>query len=175
VIEESHPHLSYKEVMRRALGAGLADAGVSDADGQLDILARTMPSWPIFPDVSPALTALRKAGWSLAILSNVDNDLLSATVKRIAVEFDLTVTAEDAGSYKPALGHFHRFRELSQTSAEQWIHVAVSVYHDINPAATLGVRGVYVPRDSAREDCGQAFAMLPDLRALPALLQIAVP
>ena len=58
---------------------------------------------PIFDDVGPALGALRERGWSLAILSNCDDDLLATTLERMPVPFDLTVTAEQVGSYKP--GH----------------------------------------------------------------------
>lgn len=56
---------------------------------------------------------IHDAGWKLAILSNVDRDLIAGTLARFPVRVDLVVTAEDVGSYKPALGHFNRFMESS--------------------------------------------------------------
>src|SRR5919198_1140543 len=48
----------------------------------------------IFADVGPSLSALRDAGWSLAILTNCDDDLIAQTVERMPVAFDEIVTAE---------------------------------------------------------------------------------
>src|SRR5581483_6085305 len=51
---------------------------------------------------------LRAAGWKLAILSNTDPNLLAESLKQIGVPADLAITAAEAGSYKPAPGHWQR-------------------------------------------------------------------
>ena len=91
------------------------------------------------------------------------------------VTVDLVVTAEDVGSYKPALGHFRRFAESTGADHSRWVHIAVSMFHDIGPAKKLQVKGVYVPRDGEKEDPRDAQAMLPDLVPLPAVLEALVP
>ena len=45
--------------------------------------------------------------------------------------FDEIVTASDAGSYKPALGHWRVFFERTRAARDQHVHVAQSVFHDI--------------------------------------------
>ena len=54
-------------------------------------LARSLPSWDVFPEVPAALEEARRRGWRLAILSNSDADLIAASKARIGVPFDETV------------------------------------------------------------------------------------
>jgi len=98
-------------------------------------LADSLPDWPVFPEVPPALEELRRRGWKLAVLSNTDPDLLASSLGRIGVPVDLTVTAADARSYKPAHGHWERLFERSDADPERHAHVAASPFHDLAPAA----------------------------------------
>ena len=107
---------------------------------------------PIFDDVGPALGALRENGWSLAILSNCDDDLLASTLERMPVPFDLTVTAEQVGSYKPDPGHWRAFEERTDGDRGRWVHAAQSWFHDIRTAADLGLPRVWVDRLDSGED-----------------------
>ena len=116
--------------------------------GRERFLADSLPSWPPFPDTNAALRRLADAGYRLAILSNVDDDLLAATRAHFAVDFEFVVTAEQVRSYKPAPAHFEAARKrLGQT---RWLHVAQSYFHDIVPARRLGVGAVWVNRTAAR-------------------------
>lgn len=170
VVEAETPFRRYRDVLRETLSRAAGEAGVGLPAGDEDVLAATLPDWPVYPDVGDALDALREAGWRLAILSNVDRDLIAGTARHLPVDFDLVVTAEEVRSYKPAPGHLRRFQELTGALPEHWVHVAGSVFHDIVPARAHGVRGVYVTRVPEKEDARAAEAMLPGLRALPAVL-----
>ena len=91
-------------------------------------------AWPpmqIFPDVAEALGTLASFGWRLAILTNCDDDLFAATSARLPVPFEVVVTAEQVRSYKPDLGHFRKFTEITGATPANWIHVANSWVHDI--------------------------------------------
>ncbi len=61
---------------------------------------RPVPDWPAFPDSAAALAALHQR-FRLIILSNIDQASFAASARRLGVEFDLVITAEDVGSYKP--------------------------------------------------------------------------
>src|SRR5262249_56039247 len=74
--------------------------------GRAPFLAESLPSWPPFADTNAALQRVAAAGYRLAILSNVDDDLLAGTRKHLAVNFEFVVTAQQVGSYKPAHAHF---------------------------------------------------------------------
>lgn len=166
VVEEVRPALSYREVLDRCRRAVAAVEGLDP--GEANVLAESLPSWPPFPEVSGALVELRRRGWRLAILSNTDPDLLAASLERIGAPFDVTVTAADAGSYKPAPGHWERFFERG-VDRERHVHVAASAFHDLAPAAALGLTAVWINRTGETSDLPRA-AELPDLSGLPDVL-----
>ena len=78
---------------------------------------------------------------------------------------DATVTAAEAGSYKPAHGHWLRLFERDDVDRRRHVHVAASSFHDIAPAAELGIPAVWINRLGEESDLARA-AELPDLRGL---------
>jgi 2-haloacid dehalogenase/putative hydrolase of the HAD superfamily len=107
-------------------------------------LVTSVATWKPFPDTNAALERLRAAGYELGILSNVDDDLLTATRRHFTVEFDLLVTAQQVHSYKPAHGHFLEARR--RVGSDRWLHAAQSNFHDIVPANALGIDTAWVNR-----------------------------
>jgi len=114
--------------------------------GEHDALAESLPSWQPFPEVSVALEDARARGWKLAILSNTDRDYIDASLERIGVPFELAVVASEIGSYKPAHRHWEAFFEQTGADPSRHVHVGASLFHDIEPARTLGLRTVWVNR-----------------------------
>jgi 2-haloacid dehalogenase len=164
----------YREVLAEALRLLADHEGLDLRAEDRTALADSLPDWPAFPEVPGALSELRRRGWKLAILSNTDPDLLAASLERIGVAVDSTVTAADARSYKPAHGHWERFFERSGADAGRHVHVAASPFHDLAPAAELGLRAVWVNRLGGASDLPRA-AELPDLAGLPDALDELVP
>ncbi len=164
----------YREVMAQVLRAIANTEGLQLSPEEEGVLGQSLPDWPVFPEVSDALTELRRRGWRLAILSNTDPDLLATSLQRIRVAPDLTITEADAGSYKPAHGHWERFLERSGANSREHVHVAASLFHDIAPAAELGIRPVWINPLGETSDLPRA-AELPDLTALPDTLDAVVP
>ncbi len=160
----------YREVLAETLRRTAAKIGLELSPGSEHVLSNTLPDWPIFEDVGPALKALHEQGWKLAILSNVDRDLIAKTLQKFPEPIDLIVTAEDVKSYKPALGHFQRFRELTGVTEADWVHVARSFFHDIRTASQLGLRSVWINRGNDPTPEPLATVILPNLQALPATL-----
>lgn len=167
VIQEAGPSLPYRQVLDRARSAVAAILDL--AAGEENVLAASLPSWPPFPEVPGVLRELRERGWRLAVLSNTDPDLLAASIDRIGVPFDLTVTAAEAGSYKPASGHWERFTALT-SDVEAHVHVAASLFHDLEPCARMGIPAVWINRLGESSDLLRA-AELPTLEGLPPILQ----
>ena len=166
--------LSYREVMRQALVllAGDEDLPLGEADEYA--LADSLSSWRPFPEVPGALAELRGRGFKLVILSNTDPELLDASLERIGVSVDGRVTAAEAGSYKPAPGHWECFFDQYDADREQHVHVGASLYHDIEPASRLDLKAVWINRLHERSDLPRA-AELKDLARLPELLDELVP
>lgn len=142
-IEREQPHPSYNSVLKETTRSIAKKIGWKLADKDGSFLAKALPEWTPFPDTNPALERLARKH-SLGILSNVDNNLLSATLKHFNIRFDLLITAENVRSYKPRLRHFDEARRV--IGERPWVHVAGSFYHDIQPAMALGIRAVWVNR-----------------------------
>jgi 2-haloacid dehalogenase len=156
----------YREILAATL-RGVADAhGLALADDQRDALAQSLPEWPPFAEVPEALAELRDRGWRLAILSNTDPELLDASIRRLDVEIDERITVAEAGSYKPAHGHWTSFFEATGADRARHAHVARSLFHDIAPAKEMQLRTVWINRADETTDL-EPDAEIPDLRTLP--------
>lgn len=173
-IQSTSPGLSYREVLTIALERLADERSIALPEGEASALARSLPDWPVFPDVPDALEEARRRGWRLAVLSNTDRDLLDASMVAIGIAFHPTVVASEIGSYKPAHRHWEVFRELTGADAEHHIHVAQSLRHDIAPAAQLGIRSIWINRLGEPEDERPAKT-LRDLSGLPNALDGLVP
>jgi 2-haloacid dehalogenase len=166
--------LAYRQVGARTLRAMAAIEGLALASHDEFALADTLPDWPAFPEVPAALASLRQRGWRLAILSNTDPDLLAASLQQIGVPVDARITAAEAGSYKPAPGHWQQFFERTGADRAHHVHVGASPFHDLAPADRLGLRAIWINRLGEKSDVARA-AELPDLSDLPAALERLVP
>ena len=163
---EHESYRPYREVLAVASAHLLETLGRSLPPGQERVLPESLGSWRPFPEVPEALRALRGQGYRLAILSNVDRDLLASSIAHLGIQPDLTITAEDCGSYKPAPGHWSGFQALSGAGPERTVHVAASLLHDIVPATTFGYRTVFVNRHDAPVSGATPTRTVHDLRAI---------
>lgn len=143
-VVEAEVFRPYWEVLAETARRTAARLGWSLSAEQAGFLPESLPQWPPFPDTNAALERLVEAGYRLGILSNVDDDLLAATLRHFTVSFDLTITAQQVGSYKPAHGHFLTAR--SRLGSARWLHAAQSYFHDIVPAAALGIPAAWINR-----------------------------
>jgi 2-haloacid dehalogenase len=163
-VQREDPTSPYREVLTevaRRIGAPDPEAP-----------ARTLPDWPAFPEVPAALEEARRRGWRLVILSNTDRDFVEASMEQIGVPFDNAIVASEIGSYKPAEGHWRAFER--EAGRLPHVHVAASLYHDVAPAAALGLPTVWINR-LGEEPVPQPTRELPDLAELPSVLDDLVP
>jgi 2-haloalkanoic acid dehalogenase type II len=141
---EAEEFRSYHDVLAETARRAVERQGWALSAGAGQDFAARLPEWPPFPDTDAALARMSAAGYRLGILSNVDDELLEATLRYFSAPIDLIVTAQQVGSYKPAHGHFIRARE--RLGGLRWLHAAQSYFHDIVPASALGVPAVWVNR-----------------------------
>jgi 2-haloacid dehalogenase len=164
---EEGPFKRYRAVLtetaRRAAKQLSLDLKADDASA----LVSTIPHWPPFADVGPALAGLRKLGWKFALLTNCDRDIIALTQRRLPASFDAVVTAEDVSAYKPNPAHFKLFQSTFGSSAAAWTHVAQSYFHDIRPTHELGITRIWVNRQGEKGDSALADAVISNLKELP--------
>ncbi len=157
----------YREVLSSGLVLAAQRLGITLSGPDAEAFVRAWPSMTLFADAAEALSDLASFGWRLAILTNCDDDLFATTAERLPVPFDVVVTAEQVRSYKPDLGHFHRFAETTGATSANWVHVANSWVHDVLPAARLGLRCVWVDRDLTGHPAKLAERRITTMRRLP--------
>ena len=156
-----------RRTYRQVLTEAMRRLGVRASE--VSALADSLPDWPAFPDVRRPLQELRARGWRLAILSNTDRDYVEASMRQIGVPFELAIVASEIGSYKPATRHWTEFFHRTGAEPTNHVHVAASLFHDIAPAADLGLRAVWINRLGEQSSLPRLHE-LADLTGLPEVL-----
>jgi len=173
-IQVARPGASYREVLTVALERLASDTGLTLPEGEASVLAHSLPSWPVFEDVRPGLAETRARGWRLGILSNTDRDLIDASIDALGVPFETAIVAGEIASYKPAHRHWEVFYEQTGADPSGHVHVAQSLFHDIAPAAELGIPSIWINRLGEPEDARPART-LPGVAHLADALDALVP
>ena len=154
---EAGSYLPYRAILARGLRRVCAGFGVEPTDDEAIAFGGSVGSWPAFEDSTRSLRQLRGKGFKLGVLTNCDDDLFAASNKRLGVDFDWVLTAQQIGSYKPNHRNFDTLLERlarEHISAKRVLHVAQSLYHDHVPAHKLGIRTVWIDRRHDRPGAG---------------------
>lgn len=148
---ESAPYRPYRDVLCETARRVAATLGWKIARERAGFLAASVPDWKPFPDTNSALERIGRR-FELGILSNIDDDLLTATRRHLCVDFDLIVTAQQVKSYKPGFAHFKE--AIARTGEKRLLHAAQSYFHDVVPASKLEIPVVWINRKGGRVDQG---------------------
>jgi 2-haloacid dehalogenase len=164
---EAGPYLSYRGV--------LAEAARRMGAADVDAFAGSVGDWPAFEDSAEALATL-KHRYRLGVITNCDDDLFALSNRRLGVEFDWVITAQQARGYKPRRENFEFAFERIDVPRERILHVAQSLFHDHGPAKALGMTTVWIDRRHGREGFGatppaeaQPDLVVPDMRTFAQL------
>jgi 2-haloalkanoic acid dehalogenase type II len=168
VVETEHPTMRYPDVLGEVLARIARAYDLEATPAEQAEFGASVGDWPAFPDSAAALARLSRR-FALVILSNVDRESFAASNERLGVEFDLILTAEDLGAYKPSPVNFaglvHGVAQLG-IAEHELLHVAESLYHDHEPAREIGLDSVWIHRRHGREGSG-ATAPPKDPAAVP--------
>lgn len=155
-VEEAHGDWLYTAVLAEAFRRTGVTLGAPVSDEWAEKLGGSVPDWPAFTDSAEALTSLAE-DYKLIILSNVDRKSFAGSNKRLEVEFDRIITAEDVKAYKPAPNHFEALDAALDDMGiprERLLHVAQSLFHDHVPAKRHGLPSVWINRRHDRPGWG---------------------
>lgn len=165
------PYQRYRDVLAQAAREFGERLGFVVSDAETQALPDSLKNWQPFPDTNAALARL-KSRYKLAIISNTDDELISATLKHFDVRFDEVVTAEQAQAYKPALAPFQLALKRLGLRHDEVLHAGQSVHHDVLPAQSLGIAAALVVRrgfGATKPTVGTPDLTVPDLRTLAEL------
>lgn len=150
---EGGPYQPYAAILAEGLRGVAAELGFEPTDDEVDRFSRSVEDWPAFPDSTEALQRLKRR-FRLGVLTNCDDDLFAASNRRLGVDFDWVVTAQQVGSYKPDTRNFEALFERVGLPRERIVHVAQSLFHDHVPAKRLGLTTVWIDRRHDRPGSG---------------------
>src|SRR6516225_8470459 len=122
------PYRPYKEICELSLGEAFAHFGIRGNPSLIRRYFDAFRGFELYPDVLPTLDVLGRRH-RLAIVSNIDDDLLVATP--LGREFDLVCTAERARGYKPDGILFRYLMAHSGVSRDEILHVGQSQFTDM--------------------------------------------
>jgi 2-haloacid dehalogenase len=173
---QSGEYHSYREVLASVVNDFARELNFAATEAEATGLADTIQTWPPFRETVPALRRLHQH-LPLAILSNIDDDLFAYSAQKLQVKFGCVVTAQQARGYKPSLRNFELLLERLAIPPSRLLHVAESLYHDVRPAASLGITTVWVNRRQGKRAAASKFVEVradievPDLNALVSYVQ----
>ena len=150
---ESGPYRTYREILALGLRGVSAELGFEPTADEVERFSRSVEDWPAFPDSTEALRRLKRR-FRLGVLTNCDDDLFAASNRRLGVDFDWVITAQQVGSYKPNEHNFEVMLDRLGLPQERIVHVAQSLFHDHAPAKRLGYTTVWINRRHDREGTG---------------------
>lgn len=158
------PYRPFEDIVRDSA----REVGVSDA--QAEEMLRRWGEFPPWPDTPEVLAQL--AGYRRFIVTNC-SERLGALAARKAGTFELVVTAERAGAYKPDPRPYRLALETLGLDPGRVLFVAGSA-HDVGGASRVGMDVYWANRGDVPSPAdATALLVRPDLRGLPELVGAA--
>jgi len=120
------------------------------------------PTWEVFQDVAPALSALRGLGCSLGIVSNFDSRVLRILEGLDLAPWFASVTlSSQVGVTKPDPAIFARALARHWADGAPAFHVGDSPVEDGEGARAAGLRAVLIDRAGRHADGGLSMTTAP--------------
>ena len=146
---EDAPEISHSVTLIRQaqLTYGLRQVGYSDEDAELlaakafEVFIRARQQVVFFEHAREMLSDLKEKGFLLGALSNGNADIHQVGLADL---IDFQFKADDVGQMKPHPLMFQQMLEHTGLTPEQVIHVGDNPEHDIEGAAALGIRTIWV-------------------------------
>lgn len=168
-VEAGNPSMIYSTILEESFRQTGAALGFEVSDADAIVFGNSVGDWPAFPDSAEALGRLKRR-YKLIILSNVHREGFAGSNRRLEVEFDAILTAQDIGTYKPSPANFDallaRAAEMGIANG-RLLHVAQSLFHDHIPAKKAGLPTVWINRRYDKQGWGAtpepSIAVVPDI------------
>ncbi len=172
-IKENIKYPTVEELARFRRENARRTARSLDLDAPDDVLvevSKRRVSFNPYPESEEVLEELSRANVPLYAVSNWDVEL-EAVLEELGWRryFDGLVVSARVGVEKPDRAIFERALKAANVPRERAVMVGNDPDSDIRGAAAAGIAPMLIDREGSL-DAGEAVAVLPDLRRLPALV-----
>ena len=160
------PYQRYRNICRQSLAETFRTFGVSH--GSPDLIQHYFDAFPkffLYPDVEETFSRLKRR-FRLAVVSNIDDDLLAMTP--LPKVFDVVCTAERARGYKPDGTLFRYLLANAGVERDELLHSGQSQFTDMVGAKPLGIAVAWINRRGVTlsSKVPKPDVQLPDIRSL---------
>jgi len=164
------PYKSYRKICETSLAETFAAFGLRGQSQLINLYFDAFPSFFLYDDVQRTLDRL--AGrYRLAVVSNIDDDLLALTpLKR---SFDLVCTAQRAKGYKPDGTLFRYLIDHASVAKADILHAGQSQFTDLVGGKPLGLTIAWINRRGVplHDSVPRPDFMFPDIKSLLDLVE----
>jgi 2-haloacid dehalogenase len=137
------PYRSYRDICELSLAETFAHFEIRGDSRLIAHYFEAFPSFLLYDDVVRTLDRLSRR-YKLAVVSNIDDDLLALTpLKR---NFDLVCTAQRAKGYKPDGTLFRYLIENAGVAKDEILHSGQSQFTDLVGGKPLGLTIAWINR-----------------------------
>jgi 2-haloacid dehalogenase len=161
----------FSQVVANALRRTCARFGVEYRESDARAVYEQIPTWGPYPGVTEALNQLAES-YPLVIVTNTDDAHAPRLVENLQAPFDIVITAEQMGVYKPRLRAFEYLLEKLGVAPDQLAHVSASPKYDLRSASVMGIeRKVYMDRGFEQDEPWLGYERITDIADLPVVLR----
>ncbi|WP_086838340.1 haloacid dehalogenase type II [Amycolatopsis kentuckyensis] len=165
----------FHRVVAHSLERTMRRFGLEYRESDAEAVYEEIPAWVPYPGVTAALRRLAEAV-PLVIVTNTDNAHATRLVENLQAPFEVVITAEQMGVYKPRLAAFEYTFDKLGVTPDELVHVSASPKYDLRPAAALGIeRKVYVDRGFEQDEHWLGYERITDIADLPVLFGLPRP
>ena len=170
IVHYSEPYRTYREICELSLEETFADFGLTGEGRLINHYFDAFPRFFLYDDVLRTLDRLSRR-YRLAVVSNIDDDLLSLTP--LQREFDLVCTAQRARGYKPDGTLFRYLIANAGCARDDILHAGQSQFTDLVGGKPLGLTIVWINRRhiALDESVPRPDFVLSDIQSLGDLVE----
>src|SRR6266852_3717860 len=165
------PYRSYREICQLSLAEAFLHFGISGDSRLIAHYFDAFPDFFLYDDVVRTLDRLSQR-YKLAVVSNIDDDLLALTpLKR---NFDLICTAQRAKGYKPDGTLFRYLIANAGVDKDDILHSGQSQFTDLVGGKPLGLTIAWINRRQIPLDPSvpRPDFIFPDIQSLAQIVDI---
>src|ERR1700739_1254571 len=165
------PYRSYREICELSLAETFVHFNITGDSRLIDRYFEAFPHFFLYDDVARTLDQLSCRS-KLAVVSNIDDDLLALTPLRR--NFDLVCTAQRARGYKPDGTLFRYLIENAGVAKDEILHSGQSQFTDLVGGKPLGLTIAWINRReiALHPSVPRPDFIFPDIQSLSRIVDI---
>ena len=165
----------FHQIVARSMERASRWVGLEYREDDARSVYEIIPTWGPYFGVTAALNRLAEEV-PLVIITNSDEAHAKRLSENLQAPFEVVISAEEMGIYKPRLGAFEYLFDKLGVTPDELVHVSASPMYDHRPAAVMGIeRKVYVDRGFEEDEHWLGYERITEIADLPVLFGLPRP